>query len=52
MRGKKAGNAQSLSIFRRADERVPGVCYQHIPPAIFWLGCLFHNWRNHKSHRA
>lgn len=37
MQGKKAGNAQSLSIFRRADERVPGVCYQHIPPAIFGL---------------
>lgn len=37
MQGKKAGNAQSLSIFCRADERVPGVCYQHIPPAIFGL---------------
>ncbi|AIP22716.1 hypothetical protein DP63_3308 [Burkholderia pseudomallei MSHR5855] len=52
MHGNKAGNAQPLSIFVELTRGCRGMRYQHIPPAIFWLGCLFHNWRNHKSHRA
>jgi len=39
MQGKKAGNAQSLSISRRADERVPGDVLPTHPAGGFlaWL---------------